>query len=78
MPGLDTSQDYYEAIKEKFAEARDLRLKYRPQGTAQYTSDLTDELAKYHVDPHVHDEAPREPITDTVEAPKPPSPSLAT
>jgi len=37
---MDTSQDYYEAIKEKFAEERDLRLKYRPEGTAQYTSDL--------------------------------------
>ncbi len=33
-------QDYYERIKQKFAEERDLRLKYRPEGTAQYTSDL--------------------------------------
>ena len=33
-------QDYYDAIKSRFAEARDLRLKYRPQGTAQYTSDF--------------------------------------
>src|SRR6185437_891386 len=37
-------QDYYDDIKRKFAEARDLRLSYRPDGRAQYTSDLTGEL----------------------------------
>ena len=26
-------QEYYERIKQKFAEERDLRLKYRPEGT---------------------------------------------
>jgi cation diffusion facilitator CzcD-associated flavoprotein CzcO len=60
-------QAYYDGIKEKFAEARDLRLKDRPQGTAQYTSDLTGELAKYEVDPYADDGEARAPITDTVE-----------
>jgi cation diffusion facilitator CzcD-associated flavoprotein CzcO len=60
-------QAYYDGIKAKFAEARDLRLKYRPQGTAQYTSDLTGELAKYEVDPYADDGEARAPITDTVE-----------
>ncbi len=64
---MDTSQEYYEAIKEKFAEERDLRLKYRPQGTAQYTSNLTGALAKYEVDPYADAGEPRAPITDTVE-----------
>ena len=64
---METSQDYYEAIKEKFAEERDLRLKYRPEGTSQYTSDLTGALAKYEIDPYDHDAEPRAPITDTVE-----------
>jgi cation diffusion facilitator CzcD-associated flavoprotein CzcO len=60
-------QAYYDGIKAKFAEARDLRLKYRPQGTAQYTSELTGELAKYEVDPYADDGEARAPITDTVE-----------
>ncbi|HEY0183478.1 MAG TPA: NAD(P)/FAD-dependent oxidoreductase [Rhodopila sp.] len=60
-------QDYYDDIKQKFAEARDLRLSYRPDGRAQYTSDLTGELAKYEIDPHVEAPTPREPINDTVE-----------
>ena len=45
-------QEFYDNIKRKFAEERDLRLNYRPEGTAQYTSDLTGELAKYEVDPY--------------------------
>ena len=44
-------QDYYDGIKAKFAEERDLRFKYRPEGTAQYTSD-TAAFAKYTVDPY--------------------------
>jgi cation diffusion facilitator CzcD-associated flavoprotein CzcO len=63
----DVEQAYYDGIKQKFAEARDLRLKYRPQGTAQYTSDLTGALAKYEVDPYADDGEARSPITDTVE-----------
>ncbi len=60
-------QEYYDAIKRKFAEERDLRLKYRPEGTAQYTSDLSGELAKYEIDPYGGEIKPRDPINDTVE-----------
>ena len=60
-------QEYYDAIKQKFAEERDLRLHYRPEGTAQYTSDLTGEFAKYEVDPYATEAPKREPINDTVE-----------
>ena len=63
----DKQQDYYDGIKQKFAEARDLRMNYRPQGTAQYTSDLTSELAKYEIDPYVEASVAREPINDRVE-----------
>jgi hypothetical protein len=52
-------QVYYDRIKEKFAAERDLRLKYRPEGTAQYTSDFTGALAKYEVDPYADDGALR-------------------
>jgi cyclohexanone monooxygenase len=60
-------QKYYEEIKRKFAEERDLRLQYRPEGTAQYTSDLSGALAKYEIDPYGGEIKPREPITGTVE-----------
>jgi len=60
-------QEYYDRIKQKFAEERDLRLKYRPEGTAQYTSDLTGMFAKYEIDPYGGEIKPREPINDTVE-----------
>jgi cation diffusion facilitator CzcD-associated flavoprotein CzcO len=60
-------QGWYEAIKEKFAKERDLRLKYRPEGTAQYTSDLTGALAKYEIDPHADGGGARAPIDDEVE-----------
>jgi cyclohexanone monooxygenase len=60
-------QEYYDSIKQKFAEERDLRLKYRPEGTSQYTSDLDGELEKYTVDPYGGEIKPREPINDTVE-----------
>ena len=56
-PRESRPQDYYERIKQKFAEERDLRLRYRPEGTAQYTSDLVGDLAKYTIDPYAH-EAP--------------------
>jgi cation diffusion facilitator CzcD-associated flavoprotein CzcO len=60
-------QEYYESIKQKFAEERDLRLKYRPEGTSQYTSELEGELGKYEIDPYGGEIKPREPINDTVE-----------
>jgi cation diffusion facilitator CzcD-associated flavoprotein CzcO len=60
-------QAYYDAIKQKFAEERDLRLNYRPEGTGQYTSDLIGPLAKYETDPYGGEITPRESINDTVE-----------
>src|SRR5713226_323686 len=60
-------QEYYENIKKKFAEERDLRLQYRPEGTKQYTSDLEGEFARYEIDPYADEVTPREPISDTVE-----------
>src|SRR5258706_5558661 len=60
-------QDYYDQIKAKFAEERDVRLHYRPEGTAQYISDMSGALAKYAVDPYAHAGEPRAPIEDEVE-----------
>ncbi len=60
-------QSYYDAIKQKFAQERDLRLHYRPEGTQQYTSDLTGSFAKYETDPYGGEVVPRAPINDTVE-----------
>jgi cation diffusion facilitator CzcD-associated flavoprotein CzcO len=60
-------QGYYDDIKQKFAEARDVRLKFRPEGTSQYTSDLTGELGKYEIDPYAEGGGDRAPIKDHVE-----------
>ena len=60
-------QSYYDDIKKKFAEERDLRLAYRPEGTAQFTSDLEGDLGRYADDPWAGEPEPREPIEDTVE-----------
>ena len=60
-------QSYYDDIKKKFAEERDLRLRYRPEGTGQYTSDFDGGLAKYLDDPYSGEIKPRAPINDTVE-----------
>lgn len=60
-------QEYYDAIKRKFADERELRLRYRPEGTKQYTSDLDGWMAKYKVDPYGGDIKPREPISGSVE-----------
>lgn len=70
MNGLSKSgksQAYYDAIKQKFTEERDLRLHYRPEGTAQYTSNLSGSFARYETDPYGGEILPREPINDTVE-----------
>ena len=40
-------QEYYEAIKKRFAEERDVRINYRPEGSKQYDQDLAGEMAKY-------------------------------
>src|SRR4051794_16968916 len=63
----DKPQEFYDKIKQKFAEERDLRLSYRPEGQAPYTSDLTGELAKYEVDPQAEKIIERAPINDYVE-----------
>jgi cyclohexanone monooxygenase len=61
------SQAFYDSAKRKFAEERDLRLKYRPNGLSLYTYDLTGELAKYEIDSYAQPPQPRQPINDTVE-----------
>jgi cation diffusion facilitator CzcD-associated flavoprotein CzcO len=63
----DKPQEYYDRIKAKFAEERDKRLAYRPDGLSQYTSDLSGELAKYETDPWAEEWIEREPIEDYVE-----------
>src|SRR5438552_10078233 len=52
-PPTGKPQAYYDTIKKKFAEERDLRLRYRPEGKGQYITDLEDDptLAKYETDP---------------------------
>ncbi len=60
-------QSYYDEIKQKFAEERDVRLEYRPEGTAQFITDLTGDLERYAVDPFAGDAPEREPIRDSVE-----------
>ncbi|MCR9258826.1 MAG: NAD(P)/FAD-dependent oxidoreductase [Pseudomonadaceae bacterium] len=60
-------QSYYDDIKKRFAEERDLRLAYRPEGTTQFTSDLSGELAQYAVDPYSGPVEDRQPINDAVE-----------
>jgi len=60
-------QAYYDDIKQKFAQERDLRLAYRPEGTQQFVSDLSGSLGKYAVDPHVDEAIEREAIHDSVE-----------
>jgi len=60
-------QSYYDDIKRKFAEERDLRLAYRPEGTDQFISELSGDLEKYAQDPYSGEVEAREPINDTVE-----------
>jgi len=67
--GVEAQTDarVYDRIKQKFAEERDLRLSYRPEGTKQYTYDLDGSLARYEIDPYGGEVTPRETINDTVE-----------
>jgi len=67
MPRERKPQSYYDDIKRRFAEERDLRLAYRPEGTRQFTSDLEGTLEKYAIDPYADGREEREPIDDTVE-----------
>jgi cation diffusion facilitator CzcD-associated flavoprotein CzcO len=63
----DHPQEYYDAIKARFAAERDLRLSYRPEGTRQYVTELEGDLARYEKDVFGGQVAPRDPINDTVE-----------
>ncbi|MBB83821.1 MAG: monooxygenase [Deltaproteobacteria bacterium] len=60
------SQDYYEGIKSRFAEERDLRLGYRPPGTEIYQA-LEGDLERFEHDPREAVVTPRKPIEDEVE-----------
>jgi cyclohexanone monooxygenase len=60
-------QSYYDEIKKRFAEERDLRLKYRPEGTGQFNSNFDGSLARFGEDTYNRDVKPREALTDTVE-----------
>jgi len=60
-------QAYYDAIKQRFAEEREVRLNYRPEGAAQYDTELQGELEKYDDDPHGGETIARDALTDTVE-----------
>jgi hypothetical protein len=67
-PKQPRPQEYYDQIKQKFAEERDLRLKERPQGTKQFFSEFDGTpFERYEIDPFVEDLKPREAINDTVE-----------
>src|SRR5579863_9767865 len=67
-PKQPRPQEYYEDIKHKFAEERDLRLKYRPEGTKQFFTDFEGTpFERYEVDPFVEAIKPREALNDTVE-----------
>src|SRR5262245_21477320 len=68
-PPTDKPQSYYDAIEQRFAEERDLRLGFRPEGKAQYITDLEDDadLARYETDPFAEQVVERAPLTDHVE-----------
>jgi len=66
-PRPEKPQEYYDAIKKKFAEERDLRLKYKPAGTQEYIYELEGELARYEIDTYGGEIKPRAAISDTVE-----------
>lgn len=51
MSSTDTlAPERYHRIKTRLAKELDLRLRYRPEGMARYTSDMTGALAQYEVD----------------------------
>lgn len=67
LPQSAQPQAHYGEVKARFADERDLRLKHRPEGVAQFTSDLTGDLARYAINPHTAHAPPRAPINDHVE-----------
>src|SRR5258708_2760753 len=66
-PSGERDDDFYDRVRQKFAEERDVRLGYRPEGTSQYISELSGELAKYELDPYATTVTPREPVNDAVD-----------
>jgi cation diffusion facilitator CzcD-associated flavoprotein CzcO len=60
-------QSYYDEIKQRFADERDLRLNYRPEGTSQFNSNLEGSLEHFGKDSYNRDIKPRDTLTDTVE-----------
>jgi cation diffusion facilitator CzcD-associated flavoprotein CzcO len=68
-PPTDKPQSYYDAIEQRFGEERDLRLGYRPEGKAQFITDLEKDpdLARYETDPFAEEFVERAPYTDHVE-----------
>ncbi|MBV1876755.1 MAG: NAD(P)/FAD-dependent oxidoreductase [Pseudomonadales bacterium] len=60
-------QEYYDKIKQKFADERDLRLNYRPEGTGQFKTDFDGGLSRFGEDSYTREVEAREPLTDTVE-----------
>ena len=61
-PKPERTEEFYDEIKRKFAEERDLRLALRPDGMSNYFSDFDGELARFDSDPHCPEVTPREPI----------------
>jgi cation diffusion facilitator CzcD-associated flavoprotein CzcO len=62
--GTDKPQEFYDQIKARFAEERDKRLNYRPEGQNQYISDFEGELAKYETDPWQEKRIERDPVEE--------------
>lgn len=64
-PPSGKPQSYYDEIKRRFAEERDLRVGYRPEGLDQYVADLESDpnLARYEADPHAAPLPPRAAVT---------------
>ncbi|HIG43290.1 MAG TPA: NAD(P)/FAD-dependent oxidoreductase [Gammaproteobacteria bacterium] len=60
-------QEYYDKIKQKFAEERDLRLNYRPEGTRQFNTNFDAGLSRFGEDSYNKEVKPRAPLNDTVE-----------
>ncbi len=56
-------QEYYDAIKARFAQERDVRLQ---EGDRSWV-EMEGELAHYETDPYATGSEPRDPLTDTVE-----------
>ena len=66
-PRMERPQEYYDAIKARFADERNVRLAYRPEGRGQYITDFSGGLATYETDPYGGEVIERAPIEDTVE-----------